>query len=668
MQFETKHKYDYPGGVNLQPDSDLHKKLLEAARDRIRRGYNTTRNMRDMWRKMDHLQTAYVPADTNSIWEKKKDPKSAVDVVIPLSRACLEMQTAYMGGTFMGDPTGLYALTARSDPEKFVKAAKMEALLNTQSMWFKHRLSHFIGFRDTNLYGLSVKAPKWTKHKRRQPVVAEVTDVLYQILKKEMPSLRIGDFTRYMEERIVHEGSALENIDVYSLILDPYATLNHIERAEFMGYWRRTHLMDLLRRESDPEERLFNCKYVREMVSARNGRTETLWAQESGRHDRFPIDDESPVPGHPGTETTSEVDVATLFWQLIPGEWGLSDKDSPELYEVTVAGDELIIGCHSLEYDHAQFPMVFSGPSTSGYDLLPISGLAATYGMQQFVDWAIRTHWFNASKVMNDMFIVDGSAIEIEDFKRPGPGKIIRLKRPLYGEAKIDQFFTQLQVQNVTGNYMSDVRNVTDMLNHILGTQNMVSGNLSDVPDRPTQVGMQAAQQNAFSRLQMYSEMVQEQEWSTLIHQMAHNNAQFMDEETVVSIIGSRFEEQLRAELDLPMNVNEVRVDPFNDLDMDSFDILPISRMQKELDMGVMQGLMERFLAIPEIAYEAFGGVDVSRMFMAMVRKMGFPNIYEYRRMTGNQMPAVNARVIPDEQVAAAQQAGNLVPAQEAVV
>ena len=84
--------------------------------------------------------------------------------------------------------------------------------------------------------------------------------------------------------------------------------------------------------------------------------------------------------------------------------------------------------------------------------------------------------------------------------------------------------------------------------------------------------------------------------------------------------------------------------------------------------MGVMQGLMERFLAIPEIAFEAFGGVDVSRMFMAMVRKMGFPNIYEYRRVTGNQMPAVNARVIPDEQVAAGQQAGNLVPAQEAVV
>lgn len=664
MLFDAKIDYTYPEDVDLNPNSATHKKLLDAVNDRIKRGYGTTANMRAMWRKLDHLQTAYVPENEMTIWERKKDEKTAVDVVIPMARACLDISCAYMGGVFLGDPTGLYPLTAHGDKERMVKAAKMEALLNQQAGWFKHKLSHFIGFRDANLYGISVKSPVWTKHKRRDAAIAQVSDVLYQLIKDTVKGISIGDLVRYLEERVYHEGSDILNIDPYALILDPYAKLNRYEEAEFLGYWRRTNVMQLLRKEPDPEERLFNCKYVRILVEKRHGRSTTDWGKETGRHDRISDEGDYEVPGHPGTETTTEVDIATLYWQLIPKEWGLGDREDPELYEIAVAGDEVIVKCNRLDYDHGMFPFVMSGPSTCGYDLLPISGLSATYGMQQFIDWKIRTHWWNASKVQNDMFIVDGSAINIEDFRRPGPGKIIRLKRPLYGEAKIDQFIRQLQVQDVTGNYMADVRNVHDLMNVIMGTQDVVSGNMANMPDRPTATGLSNAQQNAFSRLQMYCQIIQEQEWYTLIRQMAHNNVQFMEHETVVSILGSRFEQQVRDELGIPMGMNEMTVSPW-DLDMTTFEIMPMSRLQKETDLSVMSQMMDRMLAIPEIAYEAFGNKDVGRMFDAMVRKMGFANIHEYRK-EGGQLPTTMPQAMPDEQVLAQAQAGNLVPVGDA--
>jgi hypothetical protein len=661
MQFNQRHDYEYPNGLDLRPDSPVHEKLLDAAKDRIKRGYETGSDMREMWRKLDHLQTAYVPTTTDSIWELKKDSKAPVDVVIPVSRAFLDMLVSYTGGIYLGDPTGLYQLTARGDKEQLVRAAKMEALLNTQAHWFKHKLSHYTGFRDAYLYGISVKSPVWAKHKRREAIQEEVSEVLYQMVKDTVPGIGIGDMVRYLEERVYHEGNEIENIDPYSLILDPYVRLNHYQKAEFLGYWHRTHIMDLLKRESDPEERMFNAKYVRELVDQRCGRSEIQWANQSGRYDRIGMGTETEIPGHPSTQTTNEVDLAHLYWNLIPEEWDLGDSTDPELYEITVAGDEVIIQCNRLDYDHGMYPLVMSGPNTCGYDLLPISGIAATYGMHQLIDWKVRTHWWNASKVQNDMFVVDGSAVNVQDFMRPGPGKIIRLKRPLYGDKNIDQFIKQLQVTDVTGNYLQDIQGVHDLINVVLGTHDIMAGNMSGMPERPTAFGLQAAQSNAMSRIQMYAEMLGEQEWYTLITQMAHNNVQYLQNDMVVNILGSRFEEQLRMELGVPAGINDITVGPW-DLDMGAFEIMPVSRLQKETDMSIMSQMMDRMLSIPEVALEAFGGMDVSRMFLAMIRKMGFANVHEFRR-EGGMLPPVNPMVMPDEQVMAMEQAGNVMPA-----
>jgi len=72
--------------------------------------------------------------------------------------------------------------------------------------------------------------------------------------------------------------------------------------------------------------------------------------------------------------------------------------------------------------------------------------------------------------------------------------------------------------------------------------------------------------------------------------------------------------------------------------------------------------MVDRMLSIPEVAMDAFGNMDVGRMFLSIIRKMGFENVHEFRK-EGGQMPGMEAQILPDEQVMAMQQAGDIIPA-----
>ena len=106
---------------------------------------------------------------------------------------------------------------------------------------------------------------------------------------------------------------------------------------------------------------------------------------------------------------------------------------------------------------------------------------------------------------------------------------------------------------------------------------------------------------------------------------------------------------------------HDISVGPW-DMDLGAFEIEPLNRMTKETDLSGMSNVMDRMLSDPNVMAEIFATKDVSRMFDAFVRKMGFENMQEYEKV-GGQPPQVIPQVMPDEQVMAQQQAGNLVPA-----
>jgi hypothetical protein len=650
-------KNEYPDGLNLSPESELHGEIVRKVVAAARRGYSAGADMRARAREVDRTLKTFVPVKYSEDFLRMRDygrPDAPLEIVVPASKNSRDTWLTYMAGSQLSDPANIYSLIGHGGPAGTVRAAKFERLLNAQGAWFQHDISFMTFWGDAFSHGVGVIVPEWTKHIRRVPMQEEVSDVLHLLLKKAgVSGINRSDIVRYVDERVIHEGSRIQNCSVYNVIMDPNTPMQDQERSEYCGWIERTNTQQLLKRSVDPEERLFNIGRLREIVKGRQGNTSGS-IRESGEYG-YPTVHEHEFPGY-DTETC---DIIHMYMRVLPKEWKIGTDERPALYEFVIGAEEVLIGLRKLDYDHGRLPMLFGSPSADGYETFPFSELGSTYGLQQFCDWKLRAQVANQSKVLNDMILVDPSMFEEEDLLNPAPGKFIRTRRSLFGLGGIDQFIKQLNVVDVTGGNLNDVQTMVQLMYQMLGTSDITMGDMSHMPERPTAALGMAARSSALSRLQYMAQKLAAQVMPSLTWMLAHNTLQFMTEDVRVSILGAKYEDQLRTEMGLPTGVNEVAVSPW-DLDLD-FDVAPVSNMSKDGNIAAMGTVVERMLSVPDIAMEAFSGIDIRRLLLAYVRKSGFGDVQEYL-IKNDKLPGVSPSVMPDEQVLQEVQAGNLIP------
>jgi hypothetical protein len=649
---------EYPDGLNLNPDGDLHRKLVTMVMAAARRGRSAGKEARDRAEEIDRTLKTFVPAEWSEDFlamRNTHNPKAPMEIVVPVSKNVLDTFMTYMAGSFFTD-SNLYYLRGRGGKTGTIRAALFEQLLNTQAVWFQHDLSFMTFWRDAFAHGIGCLIPEWAKHTRREPVIEEVSDVLSELLKQADIKTSSGDLLRYLEERVVHEGNRLHACNPYTLILDTNVPLQEQERAEYCGWIETTNAGMLMKRATDPENRLFNVDRLRDVAKNRGGLDLPFLDTDSDYG--YPRLYQQAFPGY----NSESCRVVHLFMRVVPRELKIGESSTPEVIEFVVGEGEVLIGLNRTDYDHGRLPMVFGSPSADGHESWPLSELGSAYGLQQFCDWKLRAQVANQSKVLNDMLLVDPSVFEEEDLLNPAPGKLIRAKRSLYGLGGIDQYVRQLNVNDVTGGNLNDVVTMMSLMNQVVGTSDITMGNMSNMPERPTaQLGM-AARNAALSRLQFMAQKMVSQTQRSLISMLASNTLQFMGQDVMLDIVGNRFEDEIRAELGLSATVSDIMVSPWA-LDME-FEVEPRSQMSHDGDLAAMSAVVERMLSVPEIAMDAFSGLDIRGLIMSYIRKAGFSNVQDYVKKNEG-LPGVQATQMPDEEVMAQQQAGNLVPTEE---
>lgn len=657
---DAEFDYDYPldasgNEMNLHPDSELHKFILQEIIDKRATQSNLlAKTAHKDWRKIDNTLTAFLPSDEADALEKSRDPKKPVNVVIPMQYASLDMWLTYLHGVFCQDVIHHYR--GRGQRGAKVRAALMERIVHKQSQWFAESLRLQAMWRDAFSYGIGAVAPVWRKHKARRPMHAEVNEVVKELLPPELKrQVDVGDIVRYLEEQTLFEGSELRNIDPYKLLPDPNTSLNDFQRSEFWGYLRRTNVMDLLREEADPESRRFNGKYVR-MYSDRNMGKSTFYTDESGRNAVY--DTELTTGSAAARYYENAVDELHMFIHIIPKEWGLGEQEYPMKWMFTVAGDKIVTQAEPVDLDHGMWPGVVCGPNTTGHDTLPISHLTVGYPAQQTADWFIRTMVANQRKLQNDMLVVNPHYIEMKDVLTPGPGKIIRTKRTAYGQENIQNYIQQLQVQNTTEGHMANANMFFEFMNRVQGTGDVMQGDLSNMPERPTARGMSIAEAGATSRTQRIAAVISDQSMVPLGYQMAYNTLQFMSEHVEVSVLG-RYEEWLRRELGMGHDGGDVDVAP-EDLEA-SFEVEPLNVAQAVPEsLETMTEVVKTVLAGEEAQADLMSTLSTTGLFLAWARKAGFEDVHEFVREGGGQN--MQPQVMGDEQIQQQAEAGNLVP------
>jgi len=646
---EVDFGYEYPDGLNLRPGRELHDHLVQIITDKATASKRLVDVMLPDWRQIDRALTAYMPASDVDKKVLSKDPRKPVNVVIPQTFASLEYFLTYMASAFLSDDV-IYKYTSTGGPEYKIAAELLQGLIRKQGLWFKERLSLLTQCRDAFAYGIGVTTNTWEKQKTRVKVDIVVDDMLAALMAGD--DILVGDIISDYQERVLREGTKNNPIDPYNLILDPNACINDIQRSEFVGWLTRGNAMECLANETDPEYGGFNGKYVR-ILADKGAATSRFWVRsESGRGLKS---GEADAWGT--TKETNTVDHINIFMNIIPRELGLGKSDRPEKWKFRLSGDTVITECTPLNLDHGMYPVSVAAPNSNGHDLLPVSHLMTTYGLQQAADWSLKSRMDNVRKVLNDMLIYDPSKIESMDLMNPAPGKLIRVKESVYGNGRLDQLVMPLPVQNVTQGHINEMGIMLDLIERGNGTSNISRGDLSGLPERPGQAGIDLARTGGLSRLQLVASIIASQSLYDNAFMQGYNTLQFLSKEEQVEMTGE-LERSMRETYGLPPGASSVTV-TLDNLSH-NFDVVLLSgAMPQTENVQAWNMIMQTLLSVEGAPQQLMASADIVGLFRKWAKVAGSNDVNDFIPRTS---------VAPDAQVDSQAQAGNLVPFQEAAV
>jgi hypothetical protein len=236
--------------------------------------------------------------------------------------------------------------------------------------------------------------------------------------------------------------------------------------------------------------------------------------------------------------------------------------------------------------------------------------------------------------------------INEKDINDPKPGKRIRLRRPGWGRGGVDQYVTQLKVQDITQQNMADVAFLRELSDDTSGAK----ANRGQVNRGPRISSAQATADrfNNLSRLEKDAILVSTQYMRPMGRMFAAHTQQFMSKAVLLSTTG---------ELGRVLGTIFPDKEATGSIEVD-FKMLLGNQLDLLTADGTIPGREDpdswiQFLQIIGSFPQAAASVDVPRMVMHIARQLGAKSV--------DQFINTEVQVTPDEEVLRQVRAGNLV-------
>jgi len=623
----AEYEYDYPSGLDLSPSSDTHKNIVSRVMTRARESRRIMSRRHEEWRGIDRNLRMYVPP------EMLDDSSSGVyspKIIMPHMYATLETLLTYMNAAFLQDPIIKYEGVG---PEDQLGGELMTHLNQKHSHKFGHGLALHTMWRDSFAYGVGAITPVWEREMGYKTVMEEVGYLNW--VSRQF--LKTGEQRARGEWELLYEGNKLVNIDPYRLLPDPNTSAHEIQEGEFFGFIDRGNTYEYLKRERNNNDHIFNAKYLKHFkptssIDIEDGKTR-------GRHDR----DEY-------ISTNNPCDVIWMYCEIIPSEWGLGSSQYPEKWFFGVAGDQVLITAMPLGMHHNMFPAVVAAPDYDGYSLDPPSRLGLVQDVQTVMNFLYSSHLQNIMKVINDMFVVDPSLVNIEDLSDPKPGKLIRMRRKAWGRGGVKDAVSQLDVRDVTQNHVADTTFLDNLMKQSSGANDPVQGNIGKRTSRISASEFQGARGSSLSRLEKTARTISMQAMQPLGRMLASNIQQFMEQETFVKATGE-WAQVLQDKYSAQVESDRISISP-RQMIVD-YDITPHDgTIPGSEDVGTWVQLFQIMSQNPEVGQN----FNVVKTFQHIAHQMGAKNLEKFVRQDSEPI-----QVQPDEDVQEQVQRGNLV-------
>lgn len=620
----------------LRPGSELHARVLYYLTERIKFSERQMSQFYPRWNYNERRTQAYIHLPQyEQLLKQLNDngkPASAISMVVPYTYATISTVVTYNIHTFAGRrpifPIGTYG-----NPDVGAnRAMAMEQWLqfNADITNFLRELYQFL--QDCEVYGVGAFRTDWKVEEKMRTVWLSGQDQQPNTFMGSQlgPIMQGPQKTR--QYKTVYAGNEAKSIDPFMLFPDPRVPMYECpEKGEYMFWrsWEGKHTLLGLEGQG-------KLKYVNNIPAAS---TRTFGEAGHSPSDRAIRSTGEGIAGSLiggdnsyGGAPSIQIDQGTV--EIIPRELGLGNGTVPEKWLFTIANQGQILDAQPYTRDHDRHPVVISEPYTFGYSFGSL-GLADFLGpMQDTISWFINSHVHNVRSVLNNMLVVDPSKVEMQDVRRPGPGKTIRLKSSAFG-TDVREAIQQLQVGDVTQKHVEDLQLFVRFADSIAAVSDNIRG-INSAGGRKTATEVRTSGEAAASRLASHAKIISAQALTQLARMWSMNTLQFLDQTIWMSVTGmdgSRLPTTIRPEM-----LSGEYYFPVHD------GTLPIDRIAQ---LDIWREIFSTLVQAPELASR----FDVGGIFAHIAEIGGAPDLKRFR---------IDA--MPEQQLEQQAQAGNVVP------
>lgn len=596
----------------LKPESEEHRKVIDYLCQRLEYSERKMSQFYARWAVSEKKLQAYVTLED---WEEtlkvmnndKGKPPKAISVIVPFSFATIQTIVTFLLHAFAGRRPIFPVSTYKGETADTARIMETVLQYNADHTRFIKELHTFL--QDGQVYGVGIFRTAWEETFRQRT--------------RRTPE---GAFR---EESLIYQGNMVRSQDPYMFFPDPRVPMAEVNRRGEFVFWRTFEGRHAIKHlEADGIYKWVDAGGSKLPVNKH-------WTYDHSSRSLRADGDSQPgmeLDSTDGQKLSAYIQVDQGTCEIIPAELGLGEGTRPEKWLFTILNKKQIVQAEPYSHDHSMHPVCVTEPYTMGYGFGHI-GMADMIGpIQDLISWMLNARIDNVRRTLNDMFIVDPNLVELADIKNPGPGKLIRLKRPAIGQ-DVRTAISQLPIQDVTANHVSNINDIIRFGQMMSSVQDNVMG-IQDSGGRKTATEVRTAMEAGASRLSAQARIISAQAMVDLTEQMAVNIQQFQTEEFMLNVVGEEG-------INNPILISpEMLVGDFH---------YPVHDGTIPIDKVALLDVWKEIFAVTAQDPDLTGRYDRSKIFEFMAELGGAKNIEAMKLM-------------PDEQLQQQVAQGNLVP------
>jgi hypothetical protein len=604
----------------LRPESELHRAVLERLLAMVRFSEGHMNQFHSRWNAAELQYQAYLKTETFEQLRKASNnlqtPPELITLTVPYTFSTVQTIVTYLLHTFCGRRPIFQVGSTRAD--KVQAARNMETVLQYNSDHERQvrKLAQF--FLDGLMYNLQIMRVMWKVEEKRRAVWKPSN--VFPILGSSLPQMQ-----KVSETAVTFEGNEVRNVDPYRFYPDPRIPMEEVaEKGEFV-FWAEYESRPALKKAESAGQ----VKWIDAIPKS----NDTRRASNKSQRGRLGGGDTGQRLGFEGFNSGYELYQGSV--EIVPSEWGLGDSDEYEKWLFTIANKGQIIQAEPLDLDHNRHPVIVGEPNSTGYEF---GGFALTDmigPMQEMLSWMLNSHIFNVRSALNNTFVVNPQMVDMADLKKPGPGRVIKLKPQAFGQ-DIKNAFYQVPVSDVTAGHVNDMQVIQRLADNVSATNDNLRGVVNSGGRKSATEVRQTGEMGA-SRLAALARLISAQTMCPFAEMETVNIQQNMTQAVFLPLLG---EDYARGPIEI--QPGEVAGDfyyPVND------GTLPLDRVAL---LDVWREIFGVILKTPGLA-SVFDAVGI---FQYIADLGGAKNLSTFKiQGAGN------------EQIDRALQAGNMVPA-----